>query len=125
MGVILGIAAGATAEFDLSPLPVGSSLEAGNIPTYTQDNSTDVSELSVAADGMSFSATAAAAPVAASFNVTAKALSSDGVTQLTATFNIPLIPAVAPPPVPATGLDLNQVVPVPVAAASAKAPARR
>ena len=104
MGVIKGILPGATGIFDLSTLPVGSSLQAGSIPTYTSDNSTDVSALVPSADGMSFSVQAAAAPVATSFNVTANAVSSSGAA-LTQAFNIPLLPAAV---VPATGLDLNQ-----------------
>jgi hypothetical protein len=104
MGVIKGILPGATGIFDLSTLPVGSSLQKGSIPTYASDNTTDVSALVPAADGMSFSVTAGAAPVATSFNVTATAISSSGAT-LTHVFNIPLLPAAV---VPATDLDLNQ-----------------
>jgi hypothetical protein len=106
MGVITGIKPGATAIFDLSTLPVGSLLQAGSIPTYTQDNTTDVSAVVPAADGMSFSVTGAATFTAgAVFNVTANAVSLDGVTKLSQPFNIPLL---APAGVAATGLDLNQ-----------------
>lgn len=104
MGVITGIKPGATATFALSTLPVGSLLQAGSIPSYTQDNTTDVSAVVPAVDGMSFSVTGAATFVGKSVNVTANAVSLDG-TKLTATFNIPLL---APAGVPATGLDLNQ-----------------
>lgn len=108
MGVITGIKAGATGSFALSTLPAGSLLQAGSIPSYASDNEVDVSALSVAADGMSFSVSAAPNFTAgvASFNVTAKAVSLDG-TALSKVFNIPLIPAVVVG-VPATDLDLNQ-----------------
>jgi hypothetical protein len=106
MGVINGIAPGATEIFDISLLPVGSSLQAGNIPTVTPDNTTDVS-IAVAADGLSFSATADAAPVATSFNVVVAGVNSAGA-PISTPFNIPLLPATPPPPVPATGFDLNQ-----------------
>jgi hypothetical protein len=106
MGVITGIKPGATAIFDLSTLPVGSLLQAGSIPTYTQDNTTDVSAVVPAVDGMSFSVTGAATFTAgAVFNVTANAVSLDGATKLSQAFNIPLL---APAGVAATGLDLNQ-----------------
>ena len=104
MGVITGIKPGATATFALSTLPVGSLLQAASIPSYTSDNSVDVSALVPSADGMSFSVTGAATFVAKSFNVTASAVSLDG-TKLSQVFNIPLL---APAGVPATGLDLNQ-----------------
>jgi hypothetical protein len=104
MGVITGIKPGATATFALSTIPVGSLLQAGNVPSYTQDNTTDVSAVVPAADGMSFSVNGAATFVATSFNVTANAVSLDG-TKLSQVFNIPLL---APAGVPASGLDLNQ-----------------
>jgi hypothetical protein len=105
MGVITGIKPGATETFDLSTLPIGSLLQAGNIPSYTQDNTTDVSALVADPTGMSFSLTGAATFTAgAVLNVTANAISLDG-TKLQQVFAIPLL---APAGVPATGLDLNQ-----------------
>lgn len=104
MGVITGIAPGATATFALSTLPAGSLLQAGSVPSYTSDNSTDVSALVPSADGFSFSVSGAATFVATSFNVTASAVSLDG-TALTKVFNIPLL---APAGVPASDLDLTQ-----------------
>lgn len=115
MGVITGIKPGATETFDLSTLPIGSLLQAGSVPSYTQDNTTDVSAVSVAADGMSFAVTGAATFAAgAVLNVTANAVSLDG-TKLQQAFNIPLLAAAG---VPATGLDLNQRGAAPPAAAS-------
>lgn len=116
MGVITGIKAGATGSFALSTLPAGSLLQAGSIPTYASDNEVDVSALVPAADGMSFSVSAAATFTAGvtSFNVTATAISlpvapaTTGAT-LTKVFNIPLIAPVVVG-VPATDLDLNQTV---------------
>lgn len=107
MGVITGIAPGATEIFDLSPLPVGSSLKAGSVPTFVSDNSTDVSPLTVDPTGLFFAATGAATFTATSFNVTVSAVSSDD-TPLTKTFNIPLNGPIVPPPVPAIDLDLTQ-----------------
>ena len=105
MGVITGIKPGATETFDLSTLPIGSLLQAGNIPSYTQDNTTDVSVLVADPTGMSFSLTGAATfTPGAVLKVTANAISLDG-TKLQQVFSITLL---APAGVPAIGLDLNQ-----------------
>lgn len=107
MGVITGIAPGATETFDLSTLPIGSLLQAGSVPTYTQDNTTDVTALTAQADGMSFAITGQASFASgAVLNVTANAVSLNG-SPLSQVFNIPLNAGTGGG-VAATSLDLNQ-----------------
>ena len=104
--VVTGIKAGATGVFDVSTFPVGSQLQAGNIPQWSVDDTADVS-ITPSADGTSVAAAVATAPAATTFNLTVTAISLDG-TALTDTVAVPILP-VTPPPVPATGLTVTQV----------------
>lgn len=111
MGTILGIAPGATGEFQLNLLPPGSALPAGSAaPTWQTSDPTNTA-LTPSADGMAVAV--AAAPTiqngATSFMLTATAtFTAPGATtpttltkEVSVPFNFPT------PPVP-TSLDITQ-----------------
>lgn len=99
MATITGIKVGATGQFTASPLPVGATLPPGVLPTWTSDNTTDVT---ISVDGTGLNAAILVAPtsVATSFNLTIAL--PDG--SASSTFAIPVLPAT----VKVTGFDLTQ-----------------
>jgi hypothetical protein len=98
---ITGIVKGATGTFTETPTPPGGQLQAGNIPSWSVDDT--LITLTPSADGTSVSAATQTTDPAASFNLTVTGISSSGAT-ITATANVPLIA----PVVPATGFDIEQ-----------------
>lgn len=64
--------------------------------------------LTPSADGLTVQASDAATDTATSFNLSVNAVSSNG-TALTAKMNVPLVPASAQPPAPASALVIQQI----------------
>jgi len=99
---ITGVPAGGQGSFMAVTDPPGSSLQAGNIPVWSVDDS--LVSITPSTDGFSVSAAVAASDTAASFNLTIAGISSNGSNIQTVT-NVPILPAVT---VPATGFVVNQ-----------------
>ena len=99
---ITGIVLGATGTFTGTPVPPGSALQAGSIPTWSADD--PLVTLTPAVDGLSVAAATSATDTAASFNLTQSGVNSAGAA-ISSTANVPLLPV---PVVPATGFDIEQ-----------------
>lgn len=99
---IKGVTVGQSGVFSVSPVPAGSGLQAGAVPTWeTGDKSVT---LTPSSDGLTCKADVATNETLPSFGLTCKAVSSDG-TALVSTATVPVLAAV----VPATGLSIDQV----------------
>ena len=97
---ISGVPSGGKGTFQVT---ANGALQSGNVPAWTVDDAAVT--LTPAADGMTVVAATSTADTNTSFNLTVTAVSSDG-TSLTATANVPILPA---PPAPATSLTINQI----------------
>lgn len=103
---ITGIQAGASGKFQVTPLPAGSALQAGAVPSWQASDASVV--LTPAADGLTVDAAVPATFTGSVFDLQCSAVSSDGTT-LTATASVPVTPAGPPPPPPATSLQIDQI----------------
>ena len=101
------VQAGQTGVFQATPVPSGSSLQAGAIPVWSVDDTADVT-LTPSADGLTVSAAVSATATATSFNLTITGVSSNGQS-ITDTVNVTISAPAPPPPVPATGFVITQL----------------
>ena len=106
---ITGTPAGGTSTFSESPVQADGvtpgALQAGSVPTWT---STDpLVSITASSDGTSASVAVSASDTAASYPLTVSGVNSAG-TAISTTVTVPILPAVVPPPVPATSFSVSQ-----------------
>jgi len=99
---ITGIPVGGTKNFTAVPDPPGSSLQAGNVPVWTADDS--LVTLAVGVDGLSADISVSASDTSNTFNLTVSGINSAGA-PISTTVAVPILPA---GPTPATGFAINQ-----------------
>lgn len=102
--MVKGVVKGQRGVFKFVLIPDGSSIQGSANVTVDDTNVT----LSSNGDG-TFNVDTVATDTLDSFNLHYQATSSDGVTKIDRTFNVPLLTVTPPPPVPATDVDLVQL----------------
>ena len=108
-GVLTGVPVGGSGTFQESPLPVGSAgLQTGTVPSYSVDDPLVTLSASPDGDPTKVVASVGAGDTGTSFNMTVSGTNTLG-NPISSVFNIAILPAVTPPPVPSTGFDLNQL----------------
>jgi hypothetical protein len=103
-GTITGTPLGGTSTFGIV---FNGALQAGSVPQWSVTD--PLISITPSADGMSVAVAAGAGDTNPSYVLTNTALSSDGVTTITTTATVPLLPAVTPPPTPATQGVITQL----------------
>jgi hypothetical protein len=105
--VITGVVVGASGTFQY--------VANGNIsglPSWSADDPLVTFGASPDGDPTKTVASVPSTDTGASFNLTVSILSGDGVTTLTDTANVPILPAVTPPTGNATAVTISQILPV-------------
>jgi hypothetical protein len=100
---ITGVQVGGVGNFTAVTDPAGSALQAGNVPSWSADDSNVT--ITAAADGLSAQVAVAASDTATSFNLTVSGVNSAGAA-ISTTVSVPVLPAAQ---VPATGFVIDQV----------------
>lgn len=98
---VTGVPLGGSGTFRVSPVPSNGQLS--SVPQWTTGDASVT--LAPAADGLTCVATVASTETLTSFGLTVSAVSSDGA-QLSQTTSVPVLAAT---PVPATGLQIDQI----------------